>query len=250
MTLDTFAETGFLARIQPGAKIERFHVLGERSSGTNFTKRLLGRNTDLEPTEALGWKHGFPTALAIGKRMLVVGVVRRADTWARSMHTRPWHSKAHLQRLPFSEFIRAEWDSAVDHRSYFGGPSVRHLEGQDLQWDRHPITGLPFLNIFQMRSVKLQGLLSYLNRDCSFLLMRMEDVIANPEHTLNHIHTALDRPAPEGAYKPVVKRLGTRFVPTVAERPFTPDTLSDADAAFMRSQLEPAQEALLGYSYD
>ncbi|WP_373488146.1 hypothetical protein, partial [Blastomonas sp.] len=60
-----FATTGILAPRAASVPITRFQVLGERSSGTNFVKRLLGRNSTLRPTEDLGWKHRFPHAAAI-----------------------------------------------------------------------------------------------------------------------------------------------------------------------------------------
>ena len=68
---DVFAATG----LHFGAKTEelkRFQVIGERSSGTNFIKRMLGRNTPLKATEDLGWKHGYPHMLAIPEDLLVV----------------------------------------------------------------------------------------------------------------------------------------------------------------------------------
>ena len=85
---DTFAATGLHVQSGP-TPVTRFQVVGERSSGTNYVKRLLGRNTGLKPTEALGWKHGGPQALAIPADLLVVICVRHAGDWARSMHRGP-----------------------------------------------------------------------------------------------------------------------------------------------------------------
>lgn len=249
MTDNTFASTGVLARMQPGARITRFQVLGERSSGTNFTKRLLGRNSDLRPTEALGWKHGFPHAGAIPPDLVVIGVVRRADEWARSMHARPWHCSAEMQRLGFSAFIRAEWDTYVDRPQYFGRTLDTGSVGQPLQHDRHPLTGRRFANIFALRQAKLDGLRSYQNRGCSFVLLRMETVTGDPEGTLDQLLHVLGQPARSGAFRPVVKRLGTRFRAATETRPAPPEQMSENDLEFLRNTVNAAQEAALGYTY-
>ena len=60
----TFAETGLHLRPTDHV-ITRFQVVGERSSGTNYIKRLFGKNTGLRPVETLGWKHGGMQTLAV-----------------------------------------------------------------------------------------------------------------------------------------------------------------------------------------
>lgn len=242
---DEFRQTGLSVRWEPGTQVTRFQVLGERSSGTNYVKRLLGRNTALMPTEALGWKHGFPHARAIPPDLLVIGVVRRADEWARSMHVKPWHCTPEMQRLPFSDFIRAPWDTVVDRPRYFAGAQASGEVGQALMHDRHPLTGLRFDTLFALRQAKLTGLLSYAARGCNFALLRMEDVTAAPELALDR----LALPGWEGNLRPVVKRLGSKFKPAVDARPETPAALCDADMDWLRAQVDSAQEADLGYDY-
>ena len=245
----TFANTGFLDRVQPDAHITRYQVLGERSSGTNFAKRLLGRNSDLRPSEVLGWKHGFSQASAIPPDLAVIGIVRRADDWARSMHVRPWHCTAEMQQLEFADFIRAEWDTRVDRPQYFAGAKDAGLAGQPLQHDRHPLTGRRFANLFDLRRAKLEGLLSYLARDCSFVLLRMETLTGDPETTLDRILEVLGQPARTGDLRPVVKRLGTRFRPAVDARPPTPEQMCDEDLDHLREYVDASREQALGYEY-
>ncbi len=240
-----FRETGYWAQTPDLAKVTRFQVLGERSSGTNFVKRLLGRNSALTPTEALGWKHAFPHARAIPSDLLVIGVVRRADDWLLSMHAKPWHCTAQMQSLAFSDFIRAPWQTIVDRPRYFDGAREAGDVGQPLMHDRHPLTGEAFANLLALRSAKLGGLLSYTARECNFVMLRLEDVTADP-------HGFLDRLAPAGwtgTLRPVVKRLGAKFKPAVAERPKTPDAMPDKDRDWLCAQIDAAQEAQLGYVY-
>ena len=250
MAQTQFAKTGFLARIAPKATITRFHVLGERSSGTNFTKRLLGRNTDLTPTEALGWKHGFPHALAVPPDLLVIAMVRRADDWARSMHTKPWHCSPEMQAMGFSDFLRAQWDTYVDRPRYFDGAARLGILGQPLQHDRHPITGKRFANMFALREAKLAGLFSYMERDCNFILLRMEETTKTPETVLDAILKAIDRPANDAEFRPVFKRLGAKFKTAEGiEHPETPPEISPEDHAFLSGAVNTAQEKALGYVY-
>lgn len=227
----------------------RFQVMGERSSGTNFAKRILGRNTPLAPSEDLGWKHGFAQMIAVPADMVVVCMVRGAADWARSMHAKPWHCSAAMQALPFSDFIRAEWDTIVDRDRYFEEAARLGLRGQPLQQDRDPVTGARFADIFALRQVKLAALLGYARRDCNVAILRMEELIADPEGTVAAFRDAFALPAPEGDFRGITKRLGSKFRPAVESRPATPERLSEADLAFLRSRVDISQEALLGYTY-
>lgn len=224
-------------------------MLGERSSGTNYVKRLMGRNSALAPTEALGWKHGHPQAIAIPPDLAVICVVRNAADWALSMHAKPWHATAELQALGFSEFIRAPWDTVIDRARYFDGAEAAGVLGQPLQADRDPVTGRPAANLFALRRAKLTGLLSYLGRGCTCAVLRMEPLQQEPEPGLDALLAALGAAPRTDAFRPVTKRLGSRFKPAIASRPARPDTLSDADRAFLMEQVDSAQEAALGYRY-
>ncbi|MDG1472328.1 MAG: hypothetical protein P8Q26_12320 [Ascidiaceihabitans sp.] len=247
MLPNSFAASGFHAR-PVLHDIARFHVLGERSSGTNFVKRLLGRNTALKPTEALGWKHAFMHMRAVPVDLAVVCVVRSADSWVRSMHAKPWHTTPDLQKLDFEDFIRAEWDTIIDRPRYFDDLDRRTL-GQPLQYDRDPITGKRFENIFALRTAKLRSLISMLNRDCACVLLRMEGATAAPEDTLVHLRTSLGLELSTDEFRPVIKRLGSNFKAAIDERPETPDALSATDIAHMKAHLDLDLEAQLGYSY-
>ncbi|MGR3320979.1 MAG: hypothetical protein ACU0DK_03490 [Pseudooceanicola sp.] len=227
--------------------VTRFQVLGERSSGTNFAKRILGRNTAMKPTEALGWKHGFAQMTAVPPDMLVVCTMRNAADWVRSMHAKPWHCTPALQALPLGDFLRAEWDTLVDRPRYFGG--AEDLVGAPLQHDRHPLTGARFRDIFALRQAKLSALMGFAARDCNLVFARMEEVTARPEAFVDAVIGGFDLPAREGAFRGVSRRLGSRFKPAIPDRPETPDQLSEADLRLLRSRVDAGQEAALGYEY-
>lgn len=225
----------------------RFQVLGERSSGTNFVKRLIGRNSDLRPTEALGWKHGFAQMTAIPADLAVICVVREPRSWVLSMHSKPWHTPGDMQALEFSDFIRAPWNTIIDRPRYFG-PAEQNAQGMALQQDRDPLTGATFANIFALRQAKLRYLTSVLNRNCTCVMLRVEQAQSAPQQTLDMILNALGRPTGTEGFKPVIKHLGAKFKPAIANRPATPETISPDDLAFMSAQLDTDQEAALGYN--
>ncbi|MBE1282413.1 MAG: hypothetical protein GJ676_03785 [Rhodobacteraceae bacterium] len=235
-------------RLKTGARPTRFQVIGERSSGTNLTTRLLGRNSPMKSTDLLGWKHGFPHAMAIPDDMLVVGLVRDAVPWVRSMHAKPWHSDPAIQRLEFPDFLRSPWHSLIDRKDYFKGAEEAGVVGQPLQHDRHPITGRVFDNILEMRAVKLRALLGFFERDCNFLLLRAERVQEDPKAATRDILKALSFSQPE-QFKGVHKRVGSKFNSRVGQRPPTPESLDEADLEFLRSSLDIELERTLGYSY-
>ena len=241
---EDFVNTG-IASVGPVAPVRRFQVLGERSSGTNFVKRLLGRTTALAPTEALGWKHACVAPQTIPTDLAVICVVRAPEPWALSMHDKPWHTTPEMQRLAFGAFIRHPWDTVMDRARYFDLPDVEI--GAPLAADLDPKTGRPHQNLFALRRAKLAGLLAFLSRDCTCVLLRLEDVQARPEMMLDQIVRHLQLPDRNAAFRPVIKRLGSRFKAAVDARPARPDVFPDADRAFMWSQLDTATEAALGY---
>lgn len=239
-----FASTG-LHVIQTGEPVRRFQVLGERSSGTNLMTRLLARNSALQTSAILGWKHGFPTAQAIPADLAVICLVRAPVPWTLSMHARPWHTPPEMQALPYSEFIRVPWDTVVDRARYF--PELGASVGDPLQPDRDPATGRAFANLLRLRRAKLAALLGYLTRGCTAALVRLETLQADPETTIDRLTAALGQPPRTAPFETIRRRLGARFKPALPNRPMTPKTISDADRAYIRSDLDETLEIALGY---
>ncbi|TMM54401.1 hypothetical protein [Sulfitobacter sabulilitoris] len=249
MIPDDFAEIGFHAKPRSRVRITRYQVIGERSSGTNFVKRLIARNTDLKHSEALGWKHGFPGAQPVPQDLAVICMVRDAESWACSMHAKPWHTSPAMQGLRFDRFIRAQWDSVFDHPRYFKPAWRAGVPGGPLLLDRDPETGAAFSNLFALRLAKLYGLLSYLERDCSMVLLRMETAQAEPEAVIDAMRVVLGQRLREDRFRPVTRRLGAKFSPAIDARPPTPRRIGPKGIDFMRRQLDLRLEQRLGYSY-
>jgi hypothetical protein len=249
---DSFRHTGLFLRRTNDDALTQFQVLGERGSATNLVRKLIEKNTPLMRTEALGWKHAIPGMVAIPRDFLVVAVVRDARDWAVSMHKRPWHAAPAMQALPFADFIRAPWQGIVDRPEDFEQlhPEIRdRVAGLPLQLDRHPITGMPYPNLFALRRTKLAGLLGLVNRDCNLLLLRAETVQADPAAFVTWLLQETGLPLRGSRITGVTRRLGSQFNLSVPTRADTPAALGPDDLAFLRAQIDTAQEAALGYSY-
>ncbi|MCR9125312.1 MAG: hypothetical protein NXH82_04230 [Rhodobacteraceae bacterium] len=244
MPSDSFARTGIWVRRSGDTPVTRFQVLGERSSATNLVRRLIGRNSALQPVDVLGWKHGFAQMMAIPRDLAVICVVRAPEAWALSMHKRPWHTTPEMQRLPFDAFLRAPWHSVIDRPRYFSDASAD--PGQPLQQDRDPLTGRAFANLMALRRAKLAHLMTLPNRGGTCVVLRAEIAQSAPEQALRQILGALDVPGPS-RFRPVLRRLGTRFKPAVADRPATPARMSLQDHAFAWGVLDRELERRLGY---
>lgn len=252
MLPDDFAQTGRYALRRHATPPEMFQVIGERGSGTNILRKMIEKNVDLFRTEALGWKHAFPRMLAVPNNLLTLVCVRDARAWALSMHKRPWHAHPLMQYMSFSDFIRATWRGKVDRISDFETihPELK-ADQAELQFDRHPLTGRPFTNLFALRRAKLEGHLSMLVRGGDVVVLRMEDFVADPDATLTWLCESFDLKRKHDELKTVKDRLGNRFNLSVdgSDRPETPAEMSPEDIAFMQRQLDPQVEAALGYSY-
>lgn len=245
------AETGVHFALRPNAGFNWFQVMGERASGTNLVRKLIELNVGITHTTGLGWKHGFPHMVAVPNDTVVVAAVRNAEDWALSMHKRPWHLAPEAQSRGFSDFIRAPWEGIVDGVGHFAelhADQIPGCKGRALQMDRHPITGLPFDNLFALRRAKLAALTGLLNRNCSVVLMQMETIVSEPQAFMQLFRAATSTQPRQENWRAPKRRLGNNFKRAVAAQ--TPSAMSEADRAFMIGELDLDLEAALGYRYN
>ncbi len=247
MTPD-MTKTGWYLHKAHDVQVNRFQVLGERGCGTNVIRKIVHESLKLRQTEALGWKHGFPQMIALPPTFLTIVAVRNPRSWAHSLYKRPWHAVPPLQSLGFADFLRAPWQACVDKLGHFDNiaPRLKPL-GQELQWDRHPITGAYFDNIFAMRNLKHRALLSLPNRGGSVVYVSLDAFNAAPEAFLADLSATFGVEPTERGYAPVTRRMGNRFTPVVADRAPAPDTWDASDVEWMHSQLDTTIETALGF---
>ena len=160
------------------------------------------------------------------------------------MHARPWHAVPELAKLEFSDFIRAEWQTRVDEQN-FGVAQGGARWGTELHYDRHPLTGARFETILALRRAKNAGFLSLERRFANCLMLRHEDLTANPEGFVRFVseHYGLAR---YQTFRPVVARRGRASEGAFQPAGYAP--LEAADHAFVWAQLDLVQEAQLGYA--
>ncbi len=240
----------YVHRVHDGP-YDMFQVLGERGCGTNVVRKSISKSMRLARSEALGWKHGFPTMVAIPRSMIVVCAFRSAFDWAVSFYKRPWHASIEMQALGFSEFLRAPWDGIVDRTSDFEmiHPEL-NVDNHLLQFDRHPITGEVFDNIFALRAAKTRALLGLMQRDCNVVYVQLEAMNANPRAFVDEMRETFQLPPTERGYRPITRQMGNAYRASVKDREPAPASWSAEDYDWVMSQLDPEVEAALGYTYE
>lgn len=243
------AKTGWHFHHATNGPFDRFQVLGERGCGTNVIRKTVQDALKIRRTEALGWKHAVPAMIAIPPTFLTICAVRTPEKWAHSLYKRPWHAAPAVQELPFEEFIRSPWQSYVDDLGHFDGIAPRlHPLGEELQWDRHPVTGARYANIFAMRNLKHRALMSLPERGASVVYVSLDAFNAAPEAFLADLSETFALGYTDQGYAPVERRMGNRWTAAVKDRAPAPDAWAADDLAWMHSQLDPALEATLGFA--
>jgi hypothetical protein len=229
---------------------DRFQVLGERGCGTNIIRKTVRDALHIKRTEALGWKHGFPAMIALPPSFLTICALRAPDQWAQSLYKRPWHAAPQIQTLDFATFLRSPWHAIVDKLGHFEGiPPRLHPLGEELQWDRHPITGAPFETIFAMRNLKHRALLGLPARGASVVYVSLDAFNAAPEGFLANLAATFGLSPTARGYAPTERRMGNRWTASVPGRTPAPQHWSDTDLHFMHSQLDPRIETALGFAH-
>ena len=234
--------------------IRAFQVFGERCSGTNWVSALIAENfpnlddcvtradRDLALEWQFGWKHGAPMMPFLPPWALFVVVTRHPETWARSLHRTPWHAAPQLRDLPFTAFLRHEWQSVVDN-SGFGAKHGGRDWGTELNWDRHPITGARFSHLADLRRVKLALHLSFENRGGVALAATYESIANDPEKFIETLAMTygLSR---RGSFRSVETYKGRNGQP----QHITFEPLDASDRDWLWSHLDAPTEARLGYA--
>lgn len=217
-------------------------IFGERCSGTNYVAQLLRKNLrGLQPTEAHGWKHGFPDRVRLpADDTLFVVVVRDPFTWVRSLCRMPWHAAPELHGMAIGAFLRAPWWCQWGQDMDLAADDPR--QGTEMRHERDPRTGERFANVMALRTGKHHAWLDLSTRVAHAVVVRYEDAAATPAAVLRALaqRFALSR-------WPWLRRVAgekggpRRYVP----QPLAP--LPAADIDWIAGELDAALERALGY---
>lgn len=244
---ETLKDTGLQIYRAHSERPREFAIFGERGTGTGATTRLIKENLGLELTDEPGWKHGFPSMMGVSRRTLIVVCFRNGIDWIRSLFNRPYHASPAMLKLGFSDFIRHPWDSRIDHQNWLRLRGLRHISGNVLQADRHPLTGEAFRNPLQLRNAKHAALLGFRTRDVNLVLARHEDLFANPDMALERIAETFDLTRETDLiYSPDNVHSG-RF--EQKRKVLIPDPMPKEDREFIARELDDRTENAIGYTY-
>lgn len=239
--MTVLSENGIEVVRQFDQPLADFQVFGERSSGTNIVRTTLSNNLSLRHRVFAGWKHGFPNAVGIAPASLVVCVFRDPVDWITSLYMKPFHTRAEMRGLPFGEFLRHEWQSHIDRPRYLGVKKIPDIKYGVLQQDRHPLTGAPFRNACELRSVKAQALLGFRNRGVNYCFLKLETFLVDKAGALEAIARTFDLPFPGEVIDSDGDMGRGAFQETERPRP------SQEDLSFMLAELDAGVESDLGY---
>ena len=221
--------------------IDRFQVLGDRCSGTNFISHLIERNfPGISRSGDLDWKHGFiDRRICANPGLLTAIVYRHPVRWIQSVYANPYEVAPSQSQLPFDAFIRAEWNPVWFERKKDG--SVTYIP---IQGDMYPHTTTPFENICRMRSVKVKYLEEIASLPSQVVYLRYEDANRRPRRFIRELATAFGL-EPARSFRPVREYKGVR---AIRYRPARYPELAPSDLAFLQSELDLEQEVRIGYN--
>lgn len=219
--------------------VDRFQVLGDRCSGTNFLAHLVEQNfAGLTQSTELGWKHGFiDRDQTAAPGLLVIVAHRHPLRWLSSVHRSPFELSDAMRRMSFAEFIRAEWAPVWRLREH-----GREIE-KPATADMRPGTSIPFANVFEMRAAKLRYYEDLAAMPTHVAFIRFEDANRDPEGVVTALAEGFGLRASPRFYAVSRYRGG-------ADAPYRPRIfapISREDRVFIMENLDHAAEAAVGY---
>jgi hypothetical protein len=182
-------------------QIQKFAILGERCSGTNFLEETISKNFNISYTAEYGNKHFFCYHDYSNRdktnNTLFIGIIRNPVYWLNSfskeLHHVPEVNRHSLNNFFFNEFYSVE-DEVTPSISAFDGiffiknekfyTSKYKTNNNDLNY----LTGKKYKNIFELRNVKNNFLINVMpTRVQHYILINYEDLLFNFEHIMQNI---------------------------------------------------------------
>lgn len=230
--------------VKDTTQIDHFQVFGERRTGTNFLNHLLEANLKIAPTTRYGWKHGYPAMPCISDSGLIAVITREPFSWLSSLHNRPF-ATSH-EGLSFPDFLRTEWRDLFIPKEFghakWGYKGMVHASHVANQADRHPLTGKPFANPMELRTIKNQAFLGFLNRECNAFVVDYDRLRRDPVDVINAIAEIFAVGRADRVNVP--DRVGAKGHPKARVQV---EEISGDDRRFILENLDLNEEARLGY---
>jgi hypothetical protein len=164
--------------------ITNFTIFGERCSGTNFLENTIKENFNIDLTFKYAWKHFFCNSdLSNSDETLFIGIIRNPIYWINSLYKDRHHIP--LENLKnINSFLFNKCYSV--HKAHDPKPII---ETKDFNY----ITKKPYKNIFEMRRLKNEYLISVMpTKVKNYILINYEDLTNHYEYTLNTIKNSFN----------------------------------------------------------
>ena len=245
-------EYGISANAENSVPITKFFVISERCSGSNYINSLMSKNFQI-CDQPIGHKHfppwydlppehfsGNPQYYTFNdvEEFLFIVIFRNPYDWVRSFHQNPWHADRSLWKIPFSKFIREPWKINVRD-------PVMNEQRKFSSWvDLNPDNGLPFENVFALRTAKIKNMLRIKEKAPNVYFVNYETVRDHPIEVLEEIKSLFALTL-NPYYEPVIYRKGVEVLGEY--KPKTYGSISLEDLIFINSQLDVSVEEEIGY---
>lgn len=216
--------------------VKYFTVYGERCSGTNFLTSAMQENFKLEFTTKYTWKHFFGHYKFENNEeendTLFIGIVRNPITWIDSFYKKPHH-------VPSENLVNI--NSFISNKFYSIYNSDPHNE---IMEDRHILTNERYNNIFELRYVKNNYLITEMKKKVkNYLLIRYEDLRDNYNSVLQFLEKKFNLERKYEEFKIIDSYKGNNTVKFIKKNV----TLRNNIIKLIKKNVNSEQEKDLGY---
>lgn len=239
-------------------------LFSERCSGSTFLQAVISANLDsVNFKYEYGYKHWvkdeFVKCNRFREDFAYIVLIRSPYEWVRSIHRSPWHAAEHLKGLPFSEFIRSEWQCIWDEQAWIKDDDSRWMTEMD--FESNPLNNRErFRNIIEVRNVKYQLWDERLQDLPFFFRSTHENFSKSPEQFVSRFAKALNI-APPGTFtlpqgykgnmswkKKTLSTISGGRLGGFKKKPRKSISLEDID--FLHEEFNQTQELVWGYDLE
>jgi len=237
--------------------IQKFAILGERCSGTNFLEETIIKNFNINYTGEYGNKHFFCYNDYNGPQAdntLFIGIIRNPIYWLNSFSKELYHvpqiNRQSLHNFLFNEFYSVENEVTPNQQSFDGNFFIKNDKFYTRKYninkkDLNYLNGKKYKNIFELRNVKNNFLINVMpNKVKNYILINYEDLLFNFEHIMKVIKEKFNLVQKLPVFEKVkkYKKCDTYNFVKQSEITLTPHNVNE-----MWNNLNVKQENFLGY---
>ena len=214
--------------------------MGERCSGTNFLEKAILENFELDLIWHYGYKHFFGyydyskknPIIENDNDVLFLGIIREPISWINSFYNHKYHIPVQNKKNIYN-FLHNEFYSIDESQ-------------KEIEEDRNYKNRKRYKNIFELRDLKNEYLISHRNRVKNYLLIRYEDLKNKYEVILNFIENKFNLKRKNKNYIKIETYKGLK------NKPYSENyiKLKQYTINNIKNRLNKKQEQSLGYLFE